>query len=420
MNAQQTSSSSGNSNRSGAAAMWVALTGLAHLALVSSAIETFRAGSPVRWWVLGFVIAYLAGGAIAARSLPRVRDLVTSGGLAIVASGLLLGLLALTAWLPGGLTSGLRLFGQSTSTVLAVVSAIFVAEAGWSLVRVRALPSWARYILGGLATYGVASFLLAVVDATPFPDLLRGASLWQRLPSWLQGAFLGVLVVMPASLAVHLLSVAAQIRRQEPTLATVHRATALLMALVMALAGISLPRVRTNDSTVSSGEGSLTGTTAGVSLSGQSRDGANADPILQALDSIQKEIPAETFDVHAVIQSAGQEPVKLFEWVRDHTYWVPYHGALRGPAGVLMDRLGNSLDRALLLCELLRTAGRTVRLAHGTIPAESGRRLLTRVRHVPLGSSTQSAPAVVNAAAKDVDRYASEYQIGRASCRERV
>ena len=38
-----------------------------------------------------------------------------------------------------------------------------------------------------------------------------------------------------------------------------------------------------------------------------------------------------------------------FRSVRSHTVWVPYRGLLRGATGVLMDRRGDSLDRAELL-----------------------------------------------------------------------
>jgi hypothetical protein len=62
--------------------------------------------------------------------------------------------------------------------------------------------------------------------------------------------------------------------------------------------------------------------------------------------------------------------------VRDSTQWIPYLGRLRGPAGVLMDRQGNDLDRALLLAALLQRAGQTVRLAHGQLSRERAAALL--------------------------------------------
>src|SRR5258708_11261055 len=66
---------------------------------------------------------------------------------------------------------------------------------------------------------------------------------------------------------------------------------------------------------------------------------------LQALDDADKAMGGEEFDVDAVVGNVGKDPAKLFEWVRDRTTWAPYHGTLRGPVGVLMDRMGDSLDR---------------------------------------------------------------------------
>ena len=79
----------------------------------------------------------------------------------------------------------------------------------------------------------------------------------------------------------------------------------------------------------------------------------------------------------------GRDPDKLFSWVRDNTYWVPYQGCLRGPIGVLMDRLGSSLDRALLLAELLRLSGQNVRLAHAQLPEQTAQEIEPKIRAVP-------------------------------------
>jgi hypothetical protein len=49
---------------------------------------------------------------------------------------------------------------------------------------------------------------------------------------------------------------------------------------------------------------------------------------------------------------------------------------LRGPIGVLMDRQGNSLDRAILLATLLQRAGHGARLAHGELTADKVREFL--------------------------------------------
>src|SRR5690554_3706887 len=59
-------------------------------------------------------------------------------------------------------------------------------------------------------------------------------------------------------------------------------------------------------------------------------------------------VPHEQRDVAALQQKLGEDPVALYQWVRDNTHWLPYEGALRGARGTLLDRGGSSLDRALL------------------------------------------------------------------------
>jgi hypothetical protein len=97
------------------------------------------------------------------------------------------------------------------------------------------------------------------------------------------------------------------------------------------------------------------------------------DNYFSAIEDSLTRIPRETFDPEAVVQRTGQDPVKLFEWVRDETAFVPYRGSLRGPIGMLMDRRGNSLDRALILHELLSLTGNEVRLARGRLPLEKAK-----------------------------------------------
>lgn len=103
----------------------------------------------------------------------------------------------------------------------------------------------------------------------------------------------------------------------------------------------------------------------------------------QAMEAVRRDIPRETFDIPAVVASVGNDPAGLLAWVRDHTAWVPYHGALRGPLGVLMDRRGNSLDRATLLAEMLRTSGGTVRLVHAQLSEATARKLSEGMRFTP-------------------------------------
>jgi len=106
-----------------------------------------------------------------------------------------------------------------------------------------------------------------------------------------------------------------------------------------------------------------------------SHDPHRLEKIFEIMESEAESHP-NPFDLATIIDKVGADPINLFEWVRDNTSWVPYRGVLRGPVGVLMDGLGNSLDRSLLLGELLREAGQEVRLAHGRISEDRASRLL--------------------------------------------
>lgn len=390
--------------------LWIALAALSHLVLASAAFETFRSGSPVRWWVLGILCGY-AGVLFAVWRVARsVWSRSTPHRLAALGGGLFLGMLALTAWLPTGTTDGVRLFGQKSSTLLAALSAAAICAAGVSIARVRDFPGWARVAIGTLAAYGATSFILGIVSEVPFGSVLRGHGFWTPLPFWLQGTFVGGLVVVPVALAVELVRVITHLRRRQQVEGLLHRAMALTMVLAIVLAGVRPPlSLRTV-----SGPAAVVAGPAGASKPRDWQEPPSQEQVniaRQALESIDNEISGDTFDAGAVVRSVGRDPVRLFEWVRDNTYWVPYHGALRGPVGVLMDRLGNSLDRSLLLAELLRVAGHKVQLARGVIPDARARELLAQLRPVPQVPDSGPTSADVADAGATIDRYAMELQI---------
>jgi hypothetical protein len=113
------------------------------------------------------------------------------------------------------------------------------------------------------------------------------------------------------------------------------------------------------------------------------------EAIINEIESTREQRSRDNFDGQMVIQEVGKDPIKLFEWVRDNTFWVPYQGSLRGAAGVLMDRLGNSLDRSLLLADLLDSAGFQVRFAHVGLSDNLARELWDDIQKI---SDTQVFP----------------------------
>jgi hypothetical protein len=73
------------------------------------------------------------------------------------------------------------------------------------------------------------------------------------------------------------------------------------------------------------------------------------------------------WDISCCARKLEGHPDKILEFVRKEIAWIPYSGVLRGAYGALQSRSGNSVDRSLLLAELLRASGRTVRFARGKL-----------------------------------------------------
>lgn len=79
---------------------------------------------------------------------------------------------------------------------------------------------------------------------------------------------------------------------------------------------------------------------------------------------------SDRLDPDVAAESGDFDAQGILDWTVENVRWVPYHGLLKGAAGTLASRQGNSLDRALLLSELLAEAGYVTRLAHATLDAE--------------------------------------------------
>jgi hypothetical protein len=138
--------------------------------------------------------------------------------------------------------------------------------------------------------------------------------------------------------------------------------------------------------------------------------------VYRAMHALDGESPRDSFDLRAVVAKAGRDPGQLLKWVSDNTYWVPYQGALRGPLGVLMDRVGSGLDRAMLLAALVHEAGYSVRLAHRDLPAPAATTLLGKVRPLPARpfSISLRPQAQID---RFINDYSTRYQLDPAGMR---
>ncbi|MGY6631462.1 MAG: hypothetical protein ACXIUL_10690 [Wenzhouxiangella sp.] len=132
----------------------------------------------------------------------------------------------------------------------------------------------------------------------------------------------------------------------------------------------------------------------------------------QALQLARSELDQSQFDPAALQRRLGQDPEDLLAWVREETRWLDHEGSLRGASGVVVDRMGSSLDRSLLLAELLEAAGHQVRLAQAPLDAEALDRL--RSAHSgeldPIELPDRIPAADVRAAAERFDLNPGELQ----------
>jgi hypothetical protein len=142
------------------------------------------------------------------------------------------------------------------------------------------------------------------------------------------------------------------------------------------------------------------------------------DNSLRAISDGVRDAPRDRWDPAYVAEHVGADPEVLRKWVQVNTRWIPYRGVLRGPVGVLMDRQGNSLDRALLLVRLLAQSGHSARLARAELPLERAMRLLPE-----LGARQAVGivdPASGEGAAAPIRDVASAYQLNGAAIEQQM
>jgi len=375
-----------------AAASFGLIAILAQLALVDAAVETFWGGSPIRWWVAPSVLVFVALSVWLWRPGGRMARRWGWSGAASWSIGGLLLLLASTAWLPEGQTNGVRMLLQQTSTVLTAASALAVGLAGISLIRLRMLPPWSRYALGALAVYGIASFATGIASAMPYTSLFHGGSLWTRLPFWLQGAFIGGLVVLPAGLVAAVVQQGTRYFHRAGTGGwTLEQPVALALSLVMTLSGVAAPGgspVRTgSEQTTADRQSGPPSIAPGAEVPFKARlelpPPPPPEPTLEELkasfEELAPRIPEERYDAEARARTLGPGVQPTFSFVRDRIRYEAYSGVLRGAGGTLAARAGNSFDRSLLLAKMLAARGVRTRFVRGDLPRPEADVLFSRI-----------------------------------------
>lgn len=357
---------------------WAALAILLYLTIADAAAETFLRDSPLRWWIAGTAFLYLALCVTVWRLLPKLWRRLNWANQTALSILVLLALMSASAWMPGGLEQGLNLFGQSTSIVLAIVSAVAVAISGILLARLRFVPLAGRIVAGLLAAYGVAAFLLAVRDGTSYATLFHGASLWTRLPFWLQGATIGGLFVVPVALLLELVTGLPRIARAKIS-EFGFKVTALGMSLVIIVAAVRTPAAYDATGIETPPWLSRTHDKLPQGEAGYKQASEKFNRFYAGLDVVNSRMDRSLFEIDALAARLGSDPATIFHFVRDEIRFEPYTGVLRGALGALICRAGNALDRSLLLAVLLEKAGLNTQIASGRLTAQEAQILVNRL-----------------------------------------
>ncbi len=361
---------------------WIVLAIALGVLLLDAAVETLLAGAPIRWIVLGITVALLA---------VAVLLYLRYGWAASAIAALLafLALLTLTAWLPGGSERGVTLLHQPTPVVLAATCGLALLAAAVIFAAARILPLPARAALAVLAIYGAAAFIQGAMQLVPFAGLFHGQSLWSRLPWWLQGAFVGGMIVLPLALIAHVLALVRPRRLGHAAVAAV----AWGMVVVMAFSGLSSQEgaaqvpARTGVASllpIPSGDELRSG--HAVKLEGpRSPDRASMDPsaVADRIRTAAMAIPETRYNIEARAKALGEGIGPAFAFVRDEIRFEAYPGVLRGAQGAYNARAANSFDRSLLLGDLLTRKGLKVRYAIGRLDRPAAERLYARIFDPP-------------------------------------
>jgi hypothetical protein len=251
---------------------------------------------------------------------------------------------------------------MDTRVVTATI-AIGVVVAGVGLIRVPALRR-VRWFVAAIDAYAAVAMVHAGFNGVSLHAALAGQGLLHALPRALQGACIAGFAILPVAWVLSVVRLGVRRIRSEKSSIAALEAIALTTCVALVVAALPRSPVRTP---------------AGTSAATPALVAATLEKSLKAVAAGERATPRDHWDPDYLVARISHDPDRLFAWVQNHTYWIPYRGALRGPVGTLMDGQGNSLDRALLLATLLKKSGHTVRLAHGELTREQAASLLPKL-----------------------------------------
>jgi len=347
---------------------------LSYVVLADAAVETLASGSPLRWIISGAVVGYLALSGLLWRRL-------SWGTKASVSFFVLLGLMAFAAWRPEGSNSAITMLRQPASTLLSAVTILGILLAGWILARLKLLPWPVRVAVVVLGTYGVAAFVAGILSRTPYAALLHGQSLWKKLPFWLQGAFIGGVVVAPLGLIGEIAErIHGRWRRLDAGRSGYQQAVALAMSVVVTLTAFNSSAHQGIGRIFQHNTAELT-LPVGDDLTAPDPPSKplNPDELVTRIESWIQQTPKGRYSLTARAEALGSGVEPAFFFVRDNIRYESYSGILRGDEQTFQARSGNSFDRSLLLAKLLKLKSVPTRFVSGSLSSADAERLFARI-----------------------------------------
>ena len=311
------------------------------------------------WLTVGIIVAVVFSLALGR----RWRQAPLWIGVALVSL-----LLLVPAYLFGADGGDLRILGWSFDTVVTILFVLAVALAGWQLASLPRLPLWVRLMPVALGIYAAIPAVIALVEGIRFDEVLIG--LWTH-PYWIQGAWIGAAILLPAALIATVLS--SLVRSLQPE---TFRKWLAIPTMLFLLTLTLVTAFEMNGRGLLNLLGFMAGGGSGLNRSASSPPEASGSISASADRSAESRGPAEEATRAAEGPAAAGTWEEIFAGVRDRIAFEPTRGAMRSPQDVLLSGRGNSLEQARLLAAQLEQSGAETRYVRGTLGADEARGLL--------------------------------------------
>ncbi|HVB36902.1 MAG TPA: hypothetical protein VND92_00125 [Vicinamibacterales bacterium] len=205
---------------------------------IEATVESVWRGSPLRWWLVGALLVYLA---LTTFNWKMLRPMVR-----LFASLLyLLGIIVFAVFeLGAGSNTGLWVAGLGLDRLMLLVVAVSIGITAWLLLRIRLIrrTSLLLVIVSGLAIYSLIPLGVATYYRLPFDAAVRGEHYWTWPPYWMQGVYVASQGLIPLGLLVAVgLTLWAFVRNRTEAM-VVPAISVLILLAAFAAASIELTR----------------------------------------------------------------------------------------------------------------------------------------------------------------------------------